>query len=124
MEWAYFAAGVLVGAVLVLALKGLFKPVVTRPPSSPRHVPPPHQHQPKHDPAPSPAGRHSVILRDGGPNKILVIKVIRELTGLGLAESKSRVDRAPSIVLQNVSRSEAERAMRALAEAGAEIEIR
>jgi large subunit ribosomal protein L7/L12 len=65
-----------------------------------------------------------VILTDIGPNKIQVIKAVRELTGLGLRESKEVVESAPGPVKQGVSRDEAEAAKAKLEEAGATVEIR
>jgi len=65
-----------------------------------------------------------VILTDIGPNKINVIKVVRELTGLGLKEAKAVVDEAPKPVKEGVSREEAQAAQARLAEVGAKAEIR
>ncbi len=65
-----------------------------------------------------------VILTDIGPQKIQVIKAVRELTGLGLRESKEVVESAPGPVKQGVSREEAEAAQAKLEEVGATVEIR
>jgi large subunit ribosomal protein L7/L12 len=59
------------------------------------------------------------ILTEVGPNKINVIKVVRELTGLGLKEAKAVVDEAPKPVKEGVSREEADKIVAKLAEAGA-----
>lgn len=65
-----------------------------------------------------------VILKAVGPNKIQVIKVVRELTGLGLKEAKDLVDGAPKPVKEKVSKQEAESVRAKLQEVGAEVEIR
>jgi large subunit ribosomal protein L7/L12 len=64
------------------------------------------------------------VLTEVGPNKILVIKAVRELTGLGLKEAKDLVDAAPKAVKEGVAREEAEGVKEKLAEAGAAVEIR
>jgi len=64
------------------------------------------------------------VLTDVGPNKILVIKAVRELTGLGLKEAKDLVDAAPKAVKEGVTREEAEQVKEKMAEAGATAEIR
>ena len=66
----------------------------------------------------------NAVLTDVGPNKILVIKAVRELTGLGLKEAKDLVDAAPKPVKEGVAREEAEAVREKLAEAGATVEIR
>jgi large subunit ribosomal protein L7/L12 len=65
-----------------------------------------------------------VILKAAGPNKIQVIKVVRELTGLGLKEAKDLVDGAPKPVKEKVSKQEAEAIRAKLQEAGAEVEVK
>ncbi len=65
-----------------------------------------------------------VILSDIGPNKIQVIKVVRELTQLGLKEAKDLVESAPKAVKEGVSKQEAEAAKAKLEAAGAKVEIR
>jgi large subunit ribosomal protein L7/L12 len=65
----------------------------------------------------------SAILVEIGPNKIPVIKVVRELTGLGLKEAKDLVDAAPKPVKEGVARDEAEKIKAALEEQGAKVEI-
>ena len=66
----------------------------------------------------------SAVLTEVGPNKIPVIKVVRELTGLGLKEAKDLVDAAPKPIKEGVTREEAERVRAALAEQGATVEIK
>lgn len=64
-----------------------------------------------------------VVLKNGGANKIQVIKVVREITGLGLAEAKAFVESAPKPVKQGLSKDEAEAMKKKLTEQGAEVEI-
>ena len=66
----------------------------------------------------------SAVLTEVGPNKIPVIKVVRELTGLGLKEAKDLVDAAPKPVKEGVARDEAEKIKAALEEQGAKVEIK
>ena len=66
----------------------------------------------------------SAILSDVGANKIQVIKVVRELTGLGLKEAKDLVDAAPKAIKEGIAKSEGEKIVAALAEAGAKVEIK
>jgi large subunit ribosomal protein L7/L12 len=66
----------------------------------------------------------SAVLAEVGPNKIPVIKVVRELTGLGLKEAKDLVDAAPKPVKEGVTREEAEKIKAALEEQGAKVEIK
>ena len=65
-----------------------------------------------------------VVLADVGANKIKVIKVVRELTGLGLKEAKELVDNPPKAVKEGVSKEEAEEIKKKLVEAGAEVEVK
>ena len=65
-----------------------------------------------------------VILKFGGPNKLQVVKLVKELTGNGLKESKDLVDAAPSTLKEGVSKDEAEGLKKSLEEAGAEVEIK
>jgi large subunit ribosomal protein L7/L12 len=65
-----------------------------------------------------------VILKAGGPNKLAVVKLVKELTGNGLKESKDLVDNAPSSLKEGVSKDEAEGLKKSLEEAGAEVEIK
>ena len=66
----------------------------------------------------------TATLTEIGPNKIPVIKVVRELTGLGLKEAKDLVDAAPKPVKEGVARDEAEKIKTALEEQGAKVEIK
>ena len=66
----------------------------------------------------------SAILTEIGPNKIPVIKVVRELTGLGLKEAKDVVDAFPKPVKEGVAKDEAEKIKAALEEVGAKVEIK
>lgn len=65
-----------------------------------------------------------VVLKAAGANKIQVIKVVRELTGLGLKEAKEVVDNAPKALKEGVSKDDAEALKAKLVEAGAEVEIK
>ena len=65
----------------------------------------------------------NVMLKDAGANKIAVIKVVREATGLGLKEAKDLVDGAPKTVKENVAKEEAEKIKAALVEAGAVVDL-
>lgn len=65
-----------------------------------------------------------VVLKTVGENKIQVIKVVRELTSLGLREAKAVVDEAPSDVLKAVEKAAAEAAKKSLEEVGATVELR
>lgn len=65
-----------------------------------------------------------VILADAGAQKLGVVKVVKELTGLGLKEAKDLVDQAPKPVKQGISKEEAESIKKALEEAGAKVEIK
>jgi large subunit ribosomal protein L7/L12 len=65
-----------------------------------------------------------VILKFGGQAKLQVVKLIKELTGLGLKEAKELVDAAPKAVKEKVSKEEAESLKAQLEEAGAEVEIK
>ena len=64
------------------------------------------------------------ILTEVGPNKINVIKVVRELTGLGLKEAKAVVDEAPKPIKEGVSKEEAEKIAAKMAEVGAKVTIK
>ena len=66
----------------------------------------------------------SVILTASGVQKVAVIKAVREITGLGLKESKDLVDGAPKAVKENVDRAEAEELKKKLEEAGATVEFK
>jgi len=64
------------------------------------------------------------VLTDVGPNKINVIKVVRELTGLGLKEAKAVVDEAPRAIKEGVSKEEAEKIAQKMEEVGAKVTIK
>ena len=65
-----------------------------------------------------------VILADAGATKMQVIKVVKEITGLGLKEAKAIVDGAPKAVKEKVSKADAEDAKKKLEEAGAKVEVK
>ena len=65
-----------------------------------------------------------VILKAAGPNKLAIVKAVKELTGLGLKEAKDLVDSAPSALKEGVSKDEAEGLKKQLEEAGAEVELK
>ena len=66
----------------------------------------------------------TVILKGGGTNKIGVIKVVREITGLGLKDAKDLVDGAPKEVKAGINKTESEDIVKKLKEAGAEVEVK
>ncbi len=66
----------------------------------------------------------NVVLASFGANKVSVIKVVRELTGLGLKEAKDLVESAPSVVKEAVAKAEADSVKAKLEEAGASVEIK
>jgi len=66
----------------------------------------------------------TVVLKNGGANKIGVIKVVREVTGLGLKDAKDLVDGAPKEVKAGVNKTEAQDIEKKLKEAGAEVEVK
>ncbi|WP_426235042.1 50S ribosomal protein L7/L12 [Pseudomonas sp. TWP3-2] len=66
----------------------------------------------------------NVVLLEAGEKKVNVIKAVRELTGLGLKEAKEKVDSAPSVVAEGVSKDAAEDAKKKLEEAGAKVELK
>ena len=65
-----------------------------------------------------------VILKSAGANKVAVIKVVKEITGLGLKEAKEVVDGAPKAVKEGASKEDAEAIKAKLTEAGAEVEVK
>lgn len=69
-------------------------------------------------------GRVNVVLADGGAQKINVIKVVREITGLGLKEAKDLVDGAPKPVKEGVDKKDAEEMKKKLEAAGAKVEFK
>ncbi|AEW21679.1 ribosomal protein L7/L12 [Tannerella forsythia KS16] len=65
-----------------------------------------------------------VVLKSAGANKLAVVKLVKELTGLGLKEAKDMVDGAPNNVKEGVAKAEAEDLKKKLEEAGAEVELK
>jgi large subunit ribosomal protein L7/L12 len=65
-----------------------------------------------------------VILKSGGQSKLAVVKLVKELTGLGLKEAKDLVDGAPKPLKEGVSKEDAESLKQQLTEAGAEVEVK
>ncbi|MBX2984046.1 MAG: 50S ribosomal protein L7/L12 [Flavobacteriales bacterium] len=65
-----------------------------------------------------------VILKSGGQSKLAVVKLVKELTGLGLKEAKDLVDGAPKPIKEGVSKEDAENLKQQLTEAGAEVEVK
>jgi len=65
-----------------------------------------------------------VILTEAGPNKLAIVKVVKDLTGLGLKEAKDVVDKAPSPLKEGVTKDEANGLKTQLEEAGAKVEIK
>lgn len=65
----------------------------------------------------------TVNLKDGGAQKVAVIKAVKEITGLGLGEAKALVDNVPSVILEKASKDDAENAKKLLEEAGASVEL-
>ena len=65
-----------------------------------------------------------VILKAAGPNKLAIVKLVKDLTGLGLKEAKDLVDGAPKAVKEGVSKAEADDIAAKLKEAGAEVEVK
>lgn len=65
-----------------------------------------------------------VILKAAGPNKLQIVKLVKELTSLGLKEAKELVDAAPKPIKEAVSKDEAEGLKKTLEEAGAEVEVK
>ena len=66
----------------------------------------------------------TLVLKDAGASKLAVVKLVKELTGLGLKEAKDVVDSAPSNVKEGVSKEEAEGLKKSLEEAGAVVELK
>ena len=65
-----------------------------------------------------------VVLKAAGANKLAIVKLVKELTGLGLKEAKDLVDAAPSVVKEGASKDEAEALKKSLTEGGAEVELK
>ena len=75
-------------------------------------------------PAEEEKSEFTVVLKEVGANKIAVIKIVREITGLGLSEAKALVDGAPATVKENVPTAEAKEMEAKLKEAGATVELK
>jgi large subunit ribosomal protein L7/L12 len=65
-----------------------------------------------------------VVLKSSGANKLAIVKLVKELTGLGLKEAKDLVDAAPSVIKEGVTKDEADALNKALTEGGAEVELK
>ena len=65
-----------------------------------------------------------VVLKAAGANKLAIVKLVKELTGLGLKEAKDLVDAAPSAIKEGVTKDEAEALEKSLEEGGAEVELK
>jgi large subunit ribosomal protein L7/L12 len=65
-----------------------------------------------------------VVLKSAGANKLQIVKLVKELTGLGLKEAKEMVDGAPSVVKEGIAKADAEGLKKQLEEAGAEVELK
>ena len=65
-----------------------------------------------------------VVLKASGPNKLQIVKLVKELTGLGLKEAKDMVDGAPKTIKEGLPKDEAENLRKQLAEAGADVELK
>src|SRR3972149_3977188 len=74
--------------------------------------------------APAEKSTFDVILKNGGQAKLQVVKLVKELTGLGLKEAKDLVDAAPKPVKEGISKEDAESLKKQLTEAGAEVEVK
>lgn len=66
----------------------------------------------------------SVVLTEAGSNKVAAIKVVREITGLGLADAKATVESAPKVLKEGISKADAEALLKKIIEAGAKAEIK
>ena len=74
-------------------------------------------------PAEEAKSEYDVILKDAGAAKVAVIKAVKDITGLGLGEAKAIVDGAPKAVLEHAAKDDAEKAKKALEDAGATVEL-
>ena len=68
--------------------------------------------------------KYSVVLAESGPNKIEVVKLVRELTGMGLKEAKKKVETLPSTIIEDSDRPRALKAAASLEKLGAKVEVR
>jgi len=74
--------------------------------------------------APEEKTAFDVVLKSGGPNKLAVVKIVKDLTGLGLKEAKDLVDGAPKNIKEGVNKAEADDVVAKLKEAGADVEVK
>ena len=74
--------------------------------------------------APEEKTAFDVVLKSGGPNKLAVVKIVKDLTGLGLKEAKDLVDGAPKPIKEGVAKAEADDIVAKLKEAGADVEVK
>lgn len=74
-------------------------------------------------PAEDAKSEFDVVLKDAGAQKVAVIKAVKDLTSLGLGEAKALVDGAPKTILEKVGKDDAEKAKKALEDAGATVEL-
>jgi large subunit ribosomal protein L7/L12 len=74
--------------------------------------------------APEEKTAFDVLLKSGGPNKLAVVKIVKDLTGLGLKEAKDLVDGAPKNIKEGVNKAEADDIVAKLKEAGADVEVK
>jgi large subunit ribosomal protein L7/L12 len=74
--------------------------------------------------APEEKTAFDVVLKSGGPNKLAVVKIVKDLTGLGLKEAKDLVDGAPKNIKEGVNKAEADDIVAKLKEAGADVEVK
>jgi large subunit ribosomal protein L7/L12 len=74
-------------------------------------------------PAADEKSEFDVVLKDAGAQKVAVIKAVKDLTGLGLGEAKALVDGAPKTILEKAAKDDAEKAKKALEDAGATVEL-
>jgi large subunit ribosomal protein L7/L12 len=65
-----------------------------------------------------------LVLTEAGANKVAAIKVVREITGLGLADAKAAVEAAPKVLKEGISKADAEAALKKITDAGAKAEIK
>jgi large subunit ribosomal protein L7/L12 len=74
--------------------------------------------------APEEKTAFDVVLKSGGANKLAVVKIVKDLTGLGLKEAKDLVDGAPKNIKEGIAKAEADDIVAKLKEAGAEVEVK
>jgi large subunit ribosomal protein L7/L12 len=74
--------------------------------------------------APEEKTAFDVLLKSGGPNKLAVVKIVKDLTGLGLKEAKDLVDGAPKNIKEGIAKAEADDIVAKLKEAGADVEVK